>query len=152
MYKGSLFEKLPSNDQIPKWSILTIRYWILEKSWWYFLENWRKKLHFSYSQLLLRNFVLSSKISEKVVKEWSLDLHIKTKIGRAIPVLTLDWSDDMMMFNMLNMSWFLCHWKKGVKFHCSWIPWNLSFPYILFHEKKKILILAGNAWNSWDIY
>ena len=57
VYKGLLFEKLPSNDQMQKWPILTIKYWILEKSCWYFREIWRKKLHFSKSQLMQKSLV-----------------------------------------------------------------------------------------------
>ena len=77
-----LFEKFPSNDQMQKLPILTLKYWILEKSWWYFLENSMKKLHFSKSKSMQKSlvsltfsvFLLLSKSCNKVAKQWSLDL------------------------------------------------------------------------------
>ena len=75
-----MFEKLPSNDQMQKWPISTIKYWILEKSWWYFLENWTKKLHFSKSQLMQKSLV-SLNFSVfcyylKVIRKWRSNGHL----------------------------------------------------------------------------
>ena len=39
--------------------------------------------------------------------------------------------------------WGISEW--GQLLNCTWIPGNLSFRYILFHEKNPFLISAGSA-------
>ena len=53
---------------------------------------------------------------------------------------------DYWYFELLHepiLDWPTCH--AMIWWCTSWIPWNLSFRYILFHEKSHFLILAGSV-------